>query len=115
MKAKISEQRCDLHQENYEDKPDYHICLACKDALIVHLRQEILNWKDAWYKQREATGVMAWEIPSPFSLTPEQQEEFLFLAEELKTYLYKRGKLTNNLTNNNPNQSSWRIKYVAAS
>ena len=82
--------RCLNHQEDFEKSPSYPTCPDCKDLLIASLRQEIIEWKNAWYKQRDATGVAGWNIPSPFYLWPDQQEKFLRMAEELKNSLVKR-------------------------
>lgn len=82
MTKTINVQRCQEHQKF--DDPNVNTCLDCKNKKISHLEKQIGLWKDAWYHQRDATGFMAWTIPSPFYLSHQDQQLFLKLADLLK-------------------------------
>jgi hypothetical protein len=44
--------------------------LAAQQEEINKLKQSVLDWKDAWFKQRDATGKSYWMVPSVTYLLP---------------------------------------------
>lgn len=83
--------RCDNHPISKGETSGHETCLHCKNATISYLHKCVQTWVDAWHQQRLVTGKVAWEIPPPAYLTPEQQTIFLQMAEELRNYLYHKG------------------------
>jgi hypothetical protein len=49
-----------------QPKTIQHTELTCLRAQVVLLKEDRAAWKEAWFQQREATGIVAWQWKAPW-------------------------------------------------
>lgn len=80
----MAKQECSICHDEFDEEHSQTHCIESLARQLTKSKEETLSWRDTWYKQRTATGKMAWEMPNPYYIKDSKDP---YLQSQFKIFL----------------------------